>query len=43
MKPYGKQYKTQDPRSKGNKKIKENFLNMASKEKFNCNEGFISE
>lgn len=25
------------------KKIKENFLNMASKEKFNCNEGFISE
>ena len=42
MKPYEKQYKTQDPRSKGNKKIKEN-LNMASKEKFNCNEGFISE
>ena len=43
MNPYKNQHKTQDPRSQKIKKIKENFTNMACKEKFNFNEVFISE
>ena len=43
MKPYKNQNKTRDPRSKESKKIKENFINMTSKEKFNFNQAFISE
>ena len=43
MKLHESQYKTQDPRSKESKKEKENFINMASKGKFNFNEAFISE
>ena len=44
MKSYKNQYKTEYPRSKeSKKKSKENFTNMASTEKFNFSEVFISK